>query len=44
VGIMRMAVGRNIFLPLVWEEGEPVLRWHKDWKVGSSTGRLFVAP
>lgn len=23
--------GRNVCLPLVWENSEPVLRWHKDW-------------
>ena len=32
--------GRNIFLPLVWENGEPLLRWHKDWKIDTVTGRF----
>jgi len=35
--------GRNIFLPLVWENSEPVLRWHKDWKIDVTTGRFSAA-
>lgn len=31
--------GRNIFLPLLWENGEPLLRWRKDWKIDAATGR-----
>ncbi|MCY2951187.1 MAG: family 43 glycosylhydrolase [Planctomycetota bacterium] len=36
--------GRSIFLPLVWENGELLLRWHKDWKIDMSTGRFSTAP
>jgi hypothetical protein len=36
--------GRNIFLPLVWENGEPVLRWHKDWKIDAESGRFVAVP
>ncbi len=32
-------VGRNIFLPLVWEDGGPVLKWYARWKIDTSTGR-----
>jgi len=32
--------GRNIFLPVVWDNGEPRLRWHKDWKIDVVTGRF----
>ena len=32
--------GRNIFLPLVWEQGEPLLRWHKDWQIDVTVGRF----
>jgi hypothetical protein len=32
--------GRNIFLPLVWDDGEPLLRWCDDWKIDVSTGRF----
>jgi len=35
----RRGVGRNIFLPLVWENGEPLLRWQKDWKIDVATGQ-----
>lgn len=36
----RRGVGRNIFLPLVWENGQPLLRWHKEWSIDASTGRF----
>jgi hypothetical protein len=26
-------VGRNVFLPMCWEDGEPVLKWHKTWTI-----------
>ena len=32
-------VGRNIFLPIVWEDGEPTLKWRKTWKIDVATGR-----
>jgi hypothetical protein len=32
--------GRNVFLPLVWDDGEPLLRWYDDWKIDVSTGRF----
>ena len=31
--------GRNIFLPLTWENGEPLLRWSKNWRIDMTTGR-----
>ena len=31
-------VGRNIFLPMIWEDGEPILKWWKVWRVDVSTG------
>ena len=31
-------IGRNIFLPLVWEEGVPKLKWYSAWKIDTSTG------
>jgi hypothetical protein len=30
--------GRNIFLPLVWEEGLPKLRWCSDWSIDVKSG------
>jgi hypothetical protein len=35
----KRGLGRNIFLPLVWDEGEPRLRWQKDWRIDVPTGR-----
>jgi hypothetical protein len=31
--------GRNIFLPVEFLSGEPVLRWHKQWIINPTTGR-----
>jgi len=36
----KRGTGRNIFLPLVWENGEPVLKWQKDWKIDVASGRF----
>jgi hypothetical protein len=30
--------GRNIFLPLIWEDGEPVLKRYKTWRINTATG------
>jgi beta-xylosidase len=35
----RRGTGRNIFLPLVFEGGEPVLRWYGEWTIHPATGR-----
>jgi len=35
--------GRNIFLPLVWEEGQPLLRWQENWRIDTVTGRFSTA-
>jgi len=40
----RRGTGRNIFLPLVWENGEPLLRWHRDWKIDPGGGRFSAVP
>ncbi|UCG49906.1 MAG: family 43 glycosylhydrolase [Phycisphaerales bacterium] len=34
-------IGRNIFLPLAWKDGEPMLKWHKTWRIDAATGRSF---
>ncbi len=31
--------GRNIFLPLVWEDDVPKLNWYESWKIDIATGR-----
>lgn len=31
--------GRNIFLPLLWKDGAPVLKWLARWKIDVATGR-----
>jgi hypothetical protein len=31
--------GRNIFLPLVWNEGVPKLTWHSQWRIDAATGQ-----
>ena len=38
----RRGIGRNIFLPLAWEDGEPMLKWHKTWRIDVATGRSFL--
>lgn len=40
----RRGSGRNIFLPLVWENCEPQLRWYKDWKLDVQRGRFSSIP
>lgn len=35
----RRGTGRNIFLPLEFTDGEPVLRWFKQWMINPATGR-----
>jgi hypothetical protein len=35
--------GRNIFLPLVWQGREPVLRWCNTWSIDTATGRFTAA-
>jgi hypothetical protein len=35
----KRGTGRNIFLPLVFLSGEPVLQWHKQWIIDPTTGR-----
>ena len=32
-------VGRNIFLPLVWDRGVPTLQWCSQWRIDVETGR-----
>jgi len=31
-------IGRNIFLPLVWDHNEPRLKWFKTWKIDTAAG------
>ena len=31
--------GRNIFLPLIWEDGIPKLKWYESWKIDVAKGR-----
>jgi len=32
-------VGRNVFLPMCWEDGGPLLKWRKTWTIDIATGR-----
>ena len=34
-----LGVGRNIFLPLLWEAGVPTLKWYSRWKIDVAGGR-----
>jgi len=34
----EQGVGRNVFLPLVWEDGDPKLEWHAKWSIDTRTG------
>ena len=31
-------VGRNIFLPLIWEDGAPTLQWYSAWSIDAVKG------
>ncbi|MBN1422031.1 MAG: family 43 glycosylhydrolase [Planctomycetes bacterium] len=35
----KRGTGRNIFLPLVFVKGEPLLRWVTEWTIDPATGR-----
>ncbi|MHC4060452.1 MAG: family 43 glycosylhydrolase [Planctomycetota bacterium] len=34
----KRGVGRNVFLPLIWDDDEPKLKWLKTWTINASTG------
>jgi hypothetical protein len=36
-----IGTGRNVFLPLVWQDNVPLLRWFRDWHVDASAGRFW---
>ena len=36
-------VGRNIFLPIMWEDGRPILMWCETWRIDTLTGSVAVA-
>ncbi len=38
----KVGVGRNVFLPLVFEAGEPVLKWCAEWKIDPAAGRFTI--
>ncbi|MCY2954424.1 MAG: family 43 glycosylhydrolase [Planctomycetota bacterium] len=40
----KRGTGRNVFLPLVWENEQPLLRWHKDWEIDVSRGMFTAIP
>ena len=40
----KRGTGRNIFLPLTWENGEPLLRWLKQWRIDADTGQHSAVP
>jgi len=35
-----IGIGRNVFLPLVWQDNIPTLKWLRDWRVDVSAGRF----
>jgi len=35
----RKGTGRNIFLPLLWKDGAPMLKWHESWRIDAATGK-----
>jgi len=37
-------IGRNVFLPLVWEGNTPKLRWYSRWRIDTRTGDWKPAP
>jgi len=36
----KVGTGRNVFLPLAWENDGPLLRWHNNWRIDVTTGRF----
>jgi len=35
--------GRNIFLPLFWKDGVPILKGYRNWRIDVATGEHFPA-
>jgi hypothetical protein len=35
----KRGIGRNVFLPLLWEKGVPKLKWYKSWRIDPVKGR-----
>jgi hypothetical protein len=40
----KRGAARNVFLPLVWGDGAPLLRWSREWKIDVSTGLFKTVP
>lgn len=36
----RKGTGRNIFLPLIWKEGIPTLKWYDNWQIDVKSGEF----
>ena len=34
----KLGIGRNVWLPLPWKGGEPILKWHPSWNVDAAAG------
>jgi hypothetical protein len=37
-----IGVGRNIFLPIIWEDGQPILMWRETWRIDTLAGSVAV--
>lgn len=37
----RKGTGRNIFLPLLWNDGIPTLKWYESWRIDVATGEYL---
>jgi hypothetical protein len=37
-------LGRNVFLPLVWEDGVPELKWYPKWRIDTQSGNWEPVP
>ena len=37
-------VGRNVWLPLRWNDGEPLLKWYPAWNIDAAAGTWTADP
>jgi hypothetical protein len=39
----KKGTGRNIFLPLLWKNGVPTLKWFDSWRIDVGSGEFYFA-
>ena len=40
----KIGVGKNVWLPLQWKDGQPLLKWYATWNVDAAAGTWAAEP